>query len=821
MAKYQKGRFTENLAYGLPLMPFSDTHDGRIVNFQKKALEQDEKFQQISKYNQKELSQQLKNLYGKNNVTLDDFNSKLNGVTNLLENQTDVLNDQLSENVKTNTNLENIADINYTGFNKVDDTLNQVGTDIVDSISDHKESTSQGLKNISSTISNESDAVRSTLKSGLTDVYMGVHHLGNKLKGPEQSTLSISQYLMTNPNNLGKVITAIKQNKLSSSSVSNVAEYLSKKIGWCKYLENNQKDFSFIDVQSKFSKIKYAKGFKELFDIENQYYSFIKLIENPSLTIIKNINSLNIINQVLSIFSSKKFTEFTKKTISIKELNYFKNCISKFISSFIQYSSGVLTKSDLVFFTNNNYLTAGNAHQVKEHHIEARKEGSLVDINFNIKDLHNQAEISHKHLSNIASGIAQSNNHLVNLEKLSETYINTSIQGFNNINKGLKRQNKTLISGFNGINQNLEKIALISTMIGLKLIDEIQFWGQNILTEVNYTNQLLTKIIELKLNSLKVEGKQRLEQGVFLLKLNDFEDALESFKDGIKQDRTNQYLYFGAGISLEMQNQIKDAIEYYKKSASRAKGANEMVFASASMQKVARLYYYLKDYENAISCLSLAIDLNNHNITAKFELAKVLTEEANYNQSRNIILDLINYDNKFLKVIKQDNSFQTMPFENILEELVDKNIVKKEKIMIELLNDFLTLKNKEYALMINNSLINNSITYVYLKLRIWENPAFENIRNDFTNLLKEKNNKKSLISFRNQRYSASFLLFYLDFPVEEIANCFIEELNNDKYRLYEDSNKVIEQLNRVDKENSKILLSKISKYLSKYEWLKI
>ena len=357
-------------------------------------------------------------------------------------------------------------------------------------------------------------------------------------------------------------------------------------------------------------------------------------------------------------------------------------------------------------------------------------------------------------------------------------------------------------------------------MVGLKLVDEIQFWSKNIINEISFTNQLLQQIIELNINSLKVEAKQRLEQGLFLLQINDFEDAFISFTDGIKEDKTNPYLYYSAGFSLEMQNKIEKAIEYYKKASTRAQGSNDLIYASVSMQKIARLYYSLKDNNRTIESLHTAINLNPNNIIAKFQLAKVLTEEARYNQSKNFIVELVNYDNNFLTLIQQDTSFGTMPIENVFEELVDENIVKRDEILIDMLKFFLYYKNKKYALIINNILINNRVSYKYLDIEIWKNPSFKTIKSDLIKYLQEKNINNSLLSKQNERYSASFLLYYLDFPVKEIANCFIEEFNNDKSKLYEDSGKIMEQITKIDKKNSVKFTNKISIFLTEFEWLK-
>lgn len=737
MAKYQKGRFTENLAYGLPLMPVSDTHDGRIVYMQKRALEQDEKFQQITKYHQNDLTNKLSNLYGSNQVSFNEFTSKIDNVNSLLYEQNDILYNELSN---VNTNLGEIKDVNKEGFS-----------------------------NVVNTISTEGFETRKTLNTGFRSVNVGLNDLSRNIVGPKRAITPIAKYMAVDDKNIEKLMSAYKQNYLNEDAKEELIDELRWKL----------------NIKDK--------------DVLEDY-------------IVANAETNN------------------------------------------------LTKSDIAYIVNNNYATENFANLAKEHIREARKGSSLTDINFGMMELNNQIDISNNLLYNVGSEMSEANEHLINLEQLSQNFINVTSQGFyqlnnnvvsgfNSLNNNVKigftetiktldkgfenvsnqleeiddsldTINENLISGFTTTNKNLIQLQKIVTMVGLKLIDEIQFWGQNILNEVNYTNQLLTKIIELKINSLKVEGKQRLEQGVFLLKLNDFEDALDSFKDGIKQDRTNQYLYFGAGISLEMQNQLKEAIEYYKKSASRAKGANELIFASVSMQKIARLYYYLKEYDNAISSLSLAIELNPKNITAKFELAKILTEEAKFNQSRKVIIELIKQENKFLKLIKQDNSFQTMPIEMVYKELVDQNIVTKENLMIVLLKDFLVLKNTKYALMINNSLINNGINYEYLKLRIWDNPAFDTIKTKFIYFLKEKNNKNSLISFRNQRYSASFLLYYLNFSVEEIANCFIEELNNDMNKLYQDKNLILERLLEIDKQNTKEFINKISSFLNNYKWLK-
>ena len=827
MTENKKGRIIESLTYGLPVMPFSDTHDGRTVHMLKKIYDKNSKHHSIVEHNQNDLTKKLTNLYGSKEVPVESFNTHLDQVSNILHNQNDILFDQLNENVKTNENLENIANINSQGFDNLDQSLGKINQ----SVNKLDQTTHEGFRNLSNIFSHGLKVLQAMISSGFRQLDSAIRAVGRDLKGPTQPQLSVKNYISSHPENLGKIVKASICGITNSQTKDNVVSYLSEKIGWYNKDETEYEagiinsTTAYQVIIEEYNKVFWERGFKNQFPTEQTGTNFHVFIKSPASFIFDEIHSLT--------WTSKVIPFLKIINVNQKYKDAFVNTVYSFINTVmsIAINSKQISVSDLVFYVNNHYLIDEYSHVVKEHNREARKEGSLVDINFGVKDLNDQIDLSNNLLSSITNEMSLANNHLVNLEKLSEAYLKTSIigfqqtnetlwAGFNDVNDALDEVNETLVQGFTATNKNLIQLHRAVTMIGLKLIDELQFWSKNILEEINYTNQLLEKIIQLNINSLKVEGKQRLEQGVFLLKLNDFEDALDSFKDGIKQDRTNQYLYFGAGLSLEMQNQFQESIKFYKKSAARAQGANDYVFASASIQKIARLYYLLQENENAIENLSMAIELNPKNITAKFELAKVLTEKAYFDKSRNIILELIKYDNKFLKLIKYDNSFQTMPIESIYEELINRNIVTEENLVIELLNDFLVLKNKEYALMINKSLINNGISYKYLELRIWKNPAFDTIKEKFVNFLKEKNNKNSLLSYRNQRYSASFLLFYLDFSDREIANCFIEELNNDKYKLYQDGSKILEQLNRIDKENIKIFISKISIYLSKFEWLK-
>ncbi len=181
--------------------------------------------------------------------------------------------------------------------------------------------------------------------------------------------------------------------------------------------------------------------------------------------------------------------------------------------------------------------------------------------------------------------------------------------------------------------------------------------------EVNFTEQLHE-------GSLRKEARDRLRQGVFLLKAatqeDDFVDAVAVLKKGTKSDSTFVPLLFCLGIGLERLENYEEACKYYSW-VSRLSNDSEKRLAALSLARIAFIQQKLHNFPEALQNLQTAVAKDPENLEISFALAKILYLIGLQTEATSRLLELIQKDKSFAKRIVFDSTFP----DTLVRQLVD------------------------------------------------------------------------------------------------------------------------------------------------------
>lgn len=150
-------------------------------------------------------------------------------------------------------------------------------------------------------------------------------------------------------------------------------------------------------------------------------------------------------------------------------------------------------------------------------------------------------------------------------------------------------------------------------------------------------------------------------EGLAQMRIKEYDEAIESFNAAIRSSGLNTMAYIEKGNTLQIQEKHNAAIESYKQAVSlliseleEAKKGNDKIFITNKSNQLSKTYqlmglsqYYIKDYNNAMASLNLAIDKDKTNSEALFY--RGLTFEAINDLSRAIddYDDAIKYSKNF------------------------------------------------------------------------------------------------------------------------------------------------------------------------------
>lgn len=774
MSDIQKGRILENLAHGIPIVPFSDTPDGRIVHSLMKTREQDERHQRISRENQSTMVKGLASIYHKNEVSHSELMDSRNQTNDLLYDSLNTMRDQLVESYKTNENLGILQKINATGFQGV----------------------IEGQQNIAKTIHRSTDIINESLHTIDTSVRTGFANTQEVIKktakrafGPELSRQEFNAVIST-PDKLFDAISSYTKDILTFENKSQIDNLININLG---SIDNKKQIEAFLLNET--TKERYKPEI--LNELHQKIKLSTKLIATPSDIIKyspdKIMHEIKFLKDLSIKYPNKNLQTFISNAIELFEL-------------IVKARNTPVSPDSLINFTNNEFISENAQHLVKRQYREARIRGTQTDINYNLMEANAQRDIANFHLNSIVDNIAESNVHLsnsnvhlINLEELTGNLIETTQAGFDQISDGIY------------------DLSQVVALANAKLINELKIVGETIRSEIEYNSQLLEEILFLSRHSLDNLAEQRFKQGIFALNSKEYGDAYATFIDGVKNNRTSIENQFGAGLAAELNNDWDEAIERYTKTANYSE-SNNIVIASIARQKIARLQFAIGNTDEAIKQLKLAVETNKNNFNAKYEKVKFLALSGQNKEAIDELFQLIK-ENEDSLILTKDPAFFYLPVEELYENIWNKKLVTNFFNKIYLTYEFLALKNYEYALKINQELLASTVSINYLKTRIWDSELFKPIKSDLIEFIDVRLKKGALQSSWNERYAASFLLYYLDFDATIVCSNFKTELENDKSFYLKKPENIILAVRNIDKLNAKDFLKNIKPIIKDFQWL--
>lgn len=322
----------------------------------------------------------------------------------------------------------------------------------------------------------------------------------------------------------------------------------------------------------------------------------------------------------------------------------------------------------------------------------------LTDINKGVKSIDGK-------LTQVVSNLAETNDHLVNLERIGVGFIDA-------VNYGFKSVNDTLVGGFNLVTEGLDELAAelaisraVTSSHLQRVEDTIRVVGIGIVSEIAYTNQLLERLVALQEESLRNVAQQRLKVGLLLLKTaetpDDFMRAVDTFKKGIAEDESLVENQFGLAVASEHLEDSKEARVWYRETGRLAPDEKKDL-AVAAWVNFSRLEEMDGNFPSAIAGLRSALERDPKNVDVRFGLARLLALSGLEDEAEEIILQLVEENVQFLFRLKLDRAFSPDLLARVYTKVWDQSGVNKRglKVVSFLLEELAFLGEKEKAICI-------------------------------------------------------------------------------------------------------------------------
>ena len=718
-------RLVENLIHGTPYYPFTNTPDGRMVTEQYRTRHALEKYQDRSLSLQRDTLKALTGPHGgQTMVSREEFQRTESEKISTLRAMAEGIGKLRNEQVSTTNAVKIQNQISMQGFNKLHDDNQQIDNSI---------------------------------KRGT-----------RKIHGPDLPQASIST-IASYDQGFFDSLCAYTKGMLSSESNSELEGYIDCKFG----SGSDRKKVEGFLIKS----LKKERPFVK--DINSEIRSIMNatdIIEFPSLLIRADWTT-----------SQKKIQKLSQcvKKYPFPILQSALQCSYDLISLVQQSHNTPLSRDALVRFTNNGLVPDSVQHYAKEHYREARKEGTLRDINYNLMEANDQRDTANYHLGSIVNNLSDTNNHLINLEELVENFSSVVECGFEDIAK-------TLNNGFSAVTNGLDNIALEIALSRAEIVSELRYIertvtnvGIGIQKRVDYGNNLLEELIWLGRNSFANEAMQYFQDGQSCLQvaesLSDVEDAYASFCNGAEKLRSSAENQYGAGLASEALDNLKEAKERYGKAARHAHMNQQNRLESWAYENIARIEKKEWSFDNAIKFAHKAVKADPANLSVHYRLACYLALAGYGEEATESLAELIQKDEYFLLRLADEPAFEVLLIDDVHDlyvKLWDMQTVNSPILLYKLLIEFLKFDNDSYALEIFRHLVGFKPEEL-LNRQIWRHTFFHKIKDSAKSFLSKQLKEESIIYPPQSRYCLTFLLYHLGFTSSELLKVFIAELETD------------------------------------------
>jgi len=844
MPDYLKGRMLENFFHGTPIYPLSSTPDGRIVTEQYKNRQQNKDFQNRSLALQEKLTGDLTQMFdGRTAVTREDFIGAHVRTHNLLENQLTALDDMWREQTRTTHAIEEFGQTLHADLTGVRSDLGEINR----SVQDGTQTLHSDLQNISSDLSD----IKWETQHGANKVTAAVKDGARNLKGPAYA--QPIQNFLNDKTTFTEALAAYGKGLLNQESRGAIERMINARFGSAE-IEPDVKQQLLDEAGKNLSPEKFAKA-------EQQISYAVQLLRQPSLLLSASPDEagqrLQLLTDLSWRSSDEKLRSFTDKANALFKLAH-------------QTRQSPVSPQHMIAFTNHGYLTDTAQHAMKENIREARKEGSLVDVNYNLMEANTQRDMGNHLLNNIASnlmnagvqrnianqllgniasdltnanaqrnvanqllgGIAsdltnanaqrnvtnhlldkvihnlmETNDHLINLEEFAKGFIQVASKGFAHVSQGLHR-----------ISHDVSRLTQVLAFCHTETIAEIREVGSRLENQLSYGNRLTEELIRLTRYSLTNVAVQRFEQGWKSLEIGETDDAFILFTQGTEADPTTVGNQFGAGIAAELLKNWDEAIRRYKKAANYARNADPSLSALA-FYLAGRLEQARSNLPAAIDLLKQAVQTDPANLMFRFDLARYFALAADYVRATDTLMDLVKRDERYLLRIRTEPAFTYLPLGELYLRAWQSHLITHLRTQSFLLTEFLSFRDTESILEVFKGMAGSTISKEILKTGFWNHPLFDLMENEVKIWLSQKIAANSLHSTADERYAASFLVYFLGLSPDQIWQCFKNELENDPAYYRQQGWEIKNSLSRINAGEISGFLSAIRKWLKQINWL--
>ncbi len=429
-----------------------------------------------------------------------------------------------------------------------------------------------------------------------------------------------------------------------------------------------------------------------------------------------------------------------------------------------------------------------------------------------------------RHLEKVVDNLAEANEHLINLERLGEGFIEA-------IDDGFELVNDTLIGGFNMVAEGLDHVATeiavsrAAIVSQLRRVDDtIRIVGANIVSEVAYGNQQLERLVALQVDSQRNLAQQRLRQGLELLKsaknVKDFGKAADFFRKGVDEDPMLVENQFGLGVASEGMEDTVAAREWYR-DAGRLAPTEKGDLAITAWEKYAKLEEAAGHFPLAIEGIRSTLERDPKNPELRFKLARLLALSGQEEEAEEIILQLIDENTQVLFRLKLDSAFTPDLLLRVYTKVWEQGGPTKKglKVILFLLEEFASLGEKETAILIFKRLMTGGPRLV-LQYRILDSSSFPATVAVVAEYI------KTIVVGAADPYSAedwyamTFIASTVNLTAQDVFQCFRRGLKHDMSYQRGDRNSVLVALGGIDKEHLSGLIELICSVDINFNWLR-
>lgn len=783
------GRQLESFVHGIPLYPFSNTPDGRIVGELHRARTEQQNFQSASLEIQRRALSELSRIHGgRTTIPAVDLHGQatrdaLMGIT------TELGRLHMAQSATSQT----IASLNETaqrGFGTVHDDLDSIkgperGTKSMD---DLIREDLGGMAAISS-------YVKGVLNStGATDVELAIYR---KMANWEKTFKGTREQVRAGIEDRGydikqfpEIIDALYLLNQAFSLASNIAGNPQEIRAKTKILRHLAGQFQ-IDSLAEFAD--QVEDLCKVFDHARD----LPLDNNTLLVLAQN----ELLTGPMQHRVMERYPQ-TRGTASMATLNYHLGDIlranmesTRIGVRALEQREGMLLQGGISVAQNQRGIQQRDV-LISQGYTGIRQGDALIGQG---QIAISQRDKTNYRLGAILGSLTSLNTGVVDLGKLVTDFTGVVEEGFEKIDA-------TFASGFEAMGEGLEKVATEMALTRAAVHADLVVLARGIdasTAEITATvrqgNLALAHLVSLTESSHNVEAAQYFADGIKCLQTatnpDDLKDAYVQFCKGAEVMAASVENQYGAAYSAELLGMLDEALSRYNKASKRA-NKDQYVLASLAHEGIARIDHKKGKTSDAAEDIKKAIEKDPKNGEARYDQVKYLILLGLVDEGLEKLLELCTVRPEYYLKFRGEEFFGGLAVEKLREfwkGALDFEILNSPRNLIIILEDTLEAEVFDLAAGIFMRLLETS-PRTLIDRQIWLHP-------ELNKMFKQKSveinffivNKLAALS-AEKGYEICAFLFYWGLPDNVLVRAFKVALAQDPLFYAKDKPETKEKL---------------------------